>query len=117
MSLLISEGVAPDLDQIAIHEDARGCRLSGNIDRAARAQLHARSVELKDGVLRQNTGVLEQVDIPLLKAPDRVLGLVQNELLAGQRAGGNVEPAVLESALHQAPGDPRRHAEQAKADD
>src|SRR5450432_2619885 len=65
-------------------------------------------------VQRQYFRILEEVDVAGLQAAHTGLRLVKDKLLAGERTGGNVEPAVLERALHQAHRDTGGQAQEAE---
>src|SRR5262245_61817165 len=106
MPLAEVERVAADLDQVTTLQSAAPHRLSGNIDLCLGMKKRLSSAQLDARMLLLDRRIFKQIDIALLAAADGSDRLVQNELLAGQRAGSDVQPAVLESALD----DPHRHA-------
>src|SRR5260370_176887 len=63
-----------------------------------------------------DVGVLEEIEVAILGAAERSLRFVEDELLAGERAGGDVEPAILERAFDETHSDAGGESEQAEAD-
>ncbi len=77
--------------------------------------MHSCSRNFNDGVLSQNIGVFEQINVAFLVAADNRARLIQNELLACERAGSDVQPAILKGAFDKPHGNTRRQAEEGES--
>src|ERR1700722_7544302 len=115
MLLLVSKRIPSNLQQVTVLKHAVVHGLTSPKTRACRLELHARSVHADHGMPGKNVGILKQIDIRLLPAADAGLGLIQDELLARERTGYDVEPSVLQRAFHQAHTDACGQAYQCKS--
>src|SRR5882724_4738203 len=102
MPFFVAEGVAADLDKIAVLENAGSDGTAHHIGGAEGFDLNARAGDGDGGMLAENAGILEEINVGFLFAANCGERFVQNELLAGERAGRDIEPAVFESAFDPA---------------
>src|SRR6185295_13475780 len=95
LALLEIEDRAPDDDLIARHQPA--AMHVAAVDRGASAgleilELVGRRDAMDRDVRRLDLGVLVQVDVGLRRTADDARRLVQDERLAGERAGAYAQP-------------------------
>src|SRR5947207_5192673 len=116
MPFFIAEGVAADLHEIAVQQNARSDGAAHHIGDAEGFDLNARAGDGDRGVLAENAGILEEIDVRFLFAANGGERFVKNELFAGERAGRDVEPAVFESAFDPAHRSAGGRTKQGEAD-
>src|SRR5882672_3335297 len=116
MPFFIAEGVAADLYEIAVLEHARCDGTAHHIGGAEGFDLNARAGDGDGGVLAENAGILEEINVGFLFAADGGERFVKNELFAGERAGRDVEPAVFESTFDPAHRSAGGRTKQGEAD-
>src|SRR5579872_5421724 len=115
MPFVVTELVAPDLYHIATHQHPRLRGYARDIYRLRGTQHHLITAHLKHGVLRTDAGVFEKINVRLLTAADGRLRLIEDELLACQRTGADINPAIFQRAFDKANGCARGKPEQGKS--
>src|ERR1700759_4510767 len=108
--------ITANLNQVSALQRAGTRRSAGNKDRAVRTEKGLRAAHLDHAMLRKNACVFEEIDIARLVAADGGERLIKKELLAGQRTGSHIQPAVFERAFHNADGNAGGKSEQAETD-
>src|SRR6266436_1896864 len=116
MPFFVAEGVAADLYKIAVHQNAGSDGAAHHVGGAEGFDLNARAGDGDGSMLAENAGIFEKVNVGFLFAANGGERFVQNELLAGEWSGRDVEPAVFESAFDPAHRSPGGRTKQGEAD-
>src|SRR5260221_4221111 len=116
MPFFVAEGVAADLYKIAVQQNASSDGTAHHVGGAEGFDLNARAGDGDSGMLAEDTGIFEEINVGFLFAANGGERFVKNELFAGERAGRDIEPAVFESAFDPAHRSAGGRTKQGEAD-
>src|SRR6185437_3736674 len=107
--------VPADLNQVAALQRAIFGRLARNKDRTFRMKKSLRAPQFNAAVSGLYGWVFEQVDIRLLIAANHGQRFVKDELFTCQRSSRDVQPSILQRALHDTHGHACGQTEQSES--
>src|SRR5579859_4605084 len=116
MPFLVAEGVAANLYEISVLEHTRCDGTAHHVGSTERFDLNPRAGDGDGGMLAENAGIFEEINVGFLFAADSSERFVQNELFASERARCDVEPTVFQSAFDPAHCGACGRAKQGEAD-